>query len=142
MDFNLMISKNQDDMNRQLSEENASLKNCFKMLQKELFDIVDLKCDTYLKRFKAEMSDGNMEIESEEIIKAEINKIRDELFNMNFLETQNEIVRRFQDNFQKLKDFMERIDKDIAQLAVFNLKEDQIITDDPTSKFSGITSIQ
>lgn len=49
-----------------------------------MFDIVKLKSDIYMKRFKAEnYTDG---ISSEEILKNDIEKIKDELFNLDFEE--------------------------------------------------------
>ncbi len=60
-DFNLMIAKNQEEIQRRLCEENTELKDCLKQLQKELFDIVDLKSDIYLKRFRAEFPFSNSE---------------------------------------------------------------------------------
>ena len=49
-----------------------------------MFDIVKLKTDIYLKRFKADNMAEN--ISSEEILKHDIEKIKDELFNMDFEE--------------------------------------------------------
>ena len=49
-----MIAKNQEEIQRRLSDENSELKECLKQLQRELFDIVDLKSEIYMKRFKAE----------------------------------------------------------------------------------------
>ena len=49
-----MISKNQDEILRRLSDENAEIKECLKALQRELFEIVDLKSEIYMKRYRAE----------------------------------------------------------------------------------------
>lgn len=54
MDFQLMISRSQDDIVRRVCEENSELKECLKSLQKEMFDIVDLKTSIYRNRFEAE----------------------------------------------------------------------------------------
>ena len=70
-DFNIMIAKSQEEMYKKITEENQQLKNCFKQLQGELFNIVDLKADIYLKRFRAEYGDTR-EFENEETIKSEI----------------------------------------------------------------------
>jgi hypothetical protein len=56
MDFHLMVSKNQDEIVRRICEENNELKECLKALQKEMFDIVDLKSAIYRNRFEAELS--------------------------------------------------------------------------------------
>ena len=74
------------------------------------------------------------------MLRNEIEKIREELFNLPFEETRQEILAKFAQNFKKLKDFMEKVDKDIGQLSVFNQKDEGI--DDPNSKFGGITSVQ
>ena len=71
----------------------------------------------------------------------EIERIREELFNLPFQESGKEIISKFQTNFSKLRDFMEKIDKEVAQLSVFNEKND-VTYDDVTSKFSQITSVQ
>ena len=103
------------------------------MLQREMFDIVKLKSDIYMKRFKAENFDPNdkQAFSSEEIIKNEISSIKENLFNLNFEETGKEIIQKFKINFKKLKDFMENVDKGIAQLSVFNTKgQGDMINDD------------
>jgi hypothetical protein len=56
MDFHLMVSKNQDEIVRRICDENNELKECLKSLQKEMFDIVDLKSAIYRNRFEAELS--------------------------------------------------------------------------------------
>ena len=53
-DMHLMISKSQEEAYRRITSENHELKDCLKMLQRELFDIVKLKSDIYMRRFKAE----------------------------------------------------------------------------------------
>ena len=58
-----------------------------------MFDIVKLKSDIYTKRFKAEnITDG---VASEEILQHGIEKIKDELLNLDFEEQGNEIVHKF-----------------------------------------------
>jgi hypothetical protein len=56
MDFHLMVSRNQDEIVRRICDENNELKECLKALQKEMFDIVDLKSAIYRNRFEAELS--------------------------------------------------------------------------------------
>ena len=53
-DMHLMISKSQEEAYKRISQENNDLKDCLKNLQREMFDIVKLKSDIYMKRFKAE----------------------------------------------------------------------------------------
>ena len=53
-DFHLMISQDQDARFKEMSEENADLRECLKMLQREIMEIVQVKKDVFSKRFKAE----------------------------------------------------------------------------------------
>lgn len=105
-----------------------------------MFDIVSLKSDIFKHRFSAEYG-AEREPDNEEVLKHEIEKVREELFNMSFDENQGkDIMQKFRYNFQRLKDFMESVDKEIGSLAIFNEKEETF--EDSMSKFSGITSIQ
>lgn len=81
-----------------------------------------------------------MDFEGEDVIKHEIEKIREEVFNLPFEESGQEIIQRFQQNFSKLKDFMTKIDKEMTNLSTFNVKEERAIND-PTNKFTGVTSV-
>ena len=97
-----MISKSQEESYKRVSVENQELKDCLKGLQKEMFDIVKLKSDIYTKRFKAEnfrADDPLNNITSEEILQHEIEKIRDNIFNLPFEETGREIIHKFKMNF-------------------------------------------
>ena len=100
-----------------------------------MFDIVKLKTDIYTKRFKAENMAEN--ISSEEILKNDIEKIKEELFNLDFEEQGRDIIHRFRLNFHKLKEFMGNVDKGMAELYVFNYKSiDPVLDDD-----KGMTSV-
>ena len=81
-------------------------------MQRELFDIVDLKSEIYLKRMRAE--GVNEDEEREGVIRHEIERIREELFNLPFEESGKEIIQKFQFNFTKLRDFMSKIDHEIS----------------------------
>lgn len=87
-DMSLMIQKSHEELYKKVQSENHELKDCLKMLQREMFDIVKMKSDIYLKRFKAENfnPDDVQAVTSEEILKHEITKIKEQLFNMNFEE--------------------------------------------------------
>lgn len=125
-----------------MSSENGQLKEALKMLQRELLDIVQLKHDIYTQRFKAEFG-AHKQPESEEQIAHQIQLIRDELFNTAFDENGKELVQKFKLNFQRLKEFMHTIDKEIGSMAVFNQREDKAVFNDETAdKFSDITSVQ
>lgn len=114
-----MIQKGQEEMYKRMSDENLRLRECLKQLQRELFDIVDLKTDIFRKRHRAEYN-NEVEFESEEVMRHEIEKIKEEVFNLPFDEAGAEITQRFQQNFAKLKEFMSKIDQEIANLGVFN----------------------
>ena len=53
-DFHLMISKDQEDVYRRVTEENNDLRDCLKLLQREMVEVVCLKNDVFTQRFKAE----------------------------------------------------------------------------------------
>lgn len=59
-----------------------------------MFDIVKLKSEIYLRRFKAENYNPNdvQAVTSEEILKNEITQIKENLFNLNFDEAGREII--------------------------------------------------
>ena len=96
-DLNLMVSKNREEVLERITQENHDLKDCLKALQREMFDIVKLKSDIYLKRFKAENFNAGdaSAVSSDEILRHEIEKIREELFNLPFGETGREIIHKF-----------------------------------------------
>lgn len=119
-DFHLMISKDQEEAYRRISDENNDLRDCLRLLQREMTEIVCLKNDMFTQRFKAE---HGRDLESEEKITAKIEAIRDELFNLNFEETGRELIQKFKVNFQRLREFMSDIDRETSQLAVFNQRD-------------------
>jgi hypothetical protein len=108
-----MIVKGNEDNMRRLTEENHSLRNCLKDLQKELFEIVEFKKETFMKRYKAERG-LSIDYENEEVVRHEIERIRDDIFNLPFEEAGRDIVQRFHQNFRKMKEFMENIDKEMS----------------------------
>jgi hypothetical protein len=122
MDFQLMISRSQDDIVRRICDENAELKDCLKALQKEMFDIVDLKTTIYKNRIEAEL---NGEASPFDAVRHDLERIREELFGLPFEQAGRELVLKFQRNFSKLRDFMERVDRDISQLSVFGGKHSE-----------------
>ena len=96
-------------------------------------EIVNLKQDMYSKRFKAEFGASKEPTTaaetSHEQIAHQIEQIRDEVFNVNFDESGRELIQKFRLNFQRLREFMQAIDKEIAALAVFNKREDPLSAD-------------
>lgn len=70
-----------------------------------------------MKRYRTEFSQinkGQLEYDSEEVVRNEIEKIREEIFNLPFQESGEQIIQKFKSNLTKLKEFMEKIDKEIA----------------------------
>lgn len=59
-------------------------------------------------------------MENEENVKHDLEMIRDELFNLPFVEAGRELIVKFKSNYSKLKEFMEKIDKDVSKLSVFS----------------------
>jgi len=49
------------------------------------------------------------------------------LFNLDFEDKGDEIIQKFKLNFRKFSEFMRNVDKEIASLAVFNQKDDQLV---------------
>ena len=97
--------------------ENSELKEALKLLQKELLEIVVVKHDVFMRRYKAEYgSESRPNQETEEALSAQIDTIRDELFNQNFEESGKELIAKFRHNFQRLREFMHTIDKEIGSL--------------------------
>ncbi len=85
----------------------------------------------FSKRFKAEFgANKEQPPETQEALAHQIEAIRDELFNVNFEENGRELIQKFRLNFQRLKEFLHSIDKEVASLAVFNQRDDQMSSTD------------
>ncbi len=79
----------------------------------------------FSKRFKAEFgANKEQPPETQEALAHQIEAIRDELFNVNFEENGKELIQKFRLNFQRLKEFLHSIAKEVASLAVFNQRDD------------------
>ena len=129
-DFHLMISREQEQVYTRMRDENQDLRECLRLLQKEIMDIVNFKQEMFTKRFKAEYGSArDSTAETQEQLMHRIEMIRDELFNVSFEENGRELVQKFRLNFQRLKEFMQTIDKEVAALAIFNQR-----TDDPLAQ--------
>ena len=88
-----------------MRDENQDLRECLKLLQREIFDIVNLKQDIYTKRFKAEFGGQSKDVASgsqaeiQENIAHQIETIREDLFNLPFEDSGKELIHRFKVNF-------------------------------------------
>lgn len=129
-DFHLMISKDQEQNYNRVCEENNSLRDCLRLLQREMLEVVCLKNDVFTQRFKAE---HGRDIDNTDKMTAKIESIREELFNMSFEETGKDLIQKFRQNFQRLRDFMGSVDKEIAQMAVFNQRDEPADGEDKNS---------
>jgi hypothetical protein len=74
--------------------------------------------------------------------------LREELFNTAFDENGKDIIQKFKVNFQRLRDFMKTVDKEINDMQIFNQKDDRGVLnanneiDECKDKYSEITSVQ
>ena len=69
------------------------MRDCLRLLQKEVMEIVNLKQDMFSKRFKAEFGASREPTpETQEALAHQIETIRDELFNVNFEENGRELI--------------------------------------------------
>lgn len=74
--------------------------------------------------------------------------MREELFNTAFDENGKDIIQKFKVNFQRLRDFMKTVDKEINDMQIFNQKDDRGVLnanneiDECKDKYSEITSVQ
>ena len=99
-DFHLMISREQEQVYSRMRDENQDLRECLRLLQKEIMDIVTFKQDMFSKRFKAEYGSSREPApETQEALAHKVELIRDELFNVNFEENGRELVQKFRLNF-------------------------------------------
>ena len=91
-----MISKDQEEIYRRVTAENSELRDCLRMLQREMMDIVCLKNDIFAQRFKAEYG---KDLDNEEKMNAKIEQIKDELFNLSYEESGKDLIQKFKQNF-------------------------------------------
>lgn len=91
-----MISKDQEDVYRRVTEENNDLRDCLKLLQREMMEVVCLKNDVFTQRFKAE---HGKDLENDKKLNARIEQIKDELFNLGFEESGKDLIQKFKTNF-------------------------------------------
>lgn len=104
-----------------------------------MLDIVSLKNDVFTARFRAE---HGRDLDSEDKVAAKIDQIRDELFNLSFEESGKDLMNKFRQNFQRLREFMTAVDKEVANMAVFNQKDDLTLDAEDGGKHSSASSVQ
>ena len=151
-DFQEMITQDQDARFNQMSEENAALRECLKMLEREVMDIIQMRKDVFSKRSRAEYGASNEVPPEMDIAKEhQIETICEGFFNVSFEEKSSELIAKFKMDLQRLKECMQDVDKEIAQRVMINPNEDvgrvagEFIAaevPDPEDKFARITSVQ
>ena len=85
-----------------LSTENEQLRECLKLLQKEIFEIVNIKSQTLMKRYEAEYGKQP----SKDFTAHEIEAMNEDMMNMPYKSHGLTILQGFQRNIESLKEFM------------------------------------
>ena len=120
-------------MQQRTLAENADLRECLKMLQRELLEIASLKSDAFKRRYEAEFKQAV----DDSLVAHDIQPVREELFDAHFENSGREIIPKFQENIRRLRDFMGRIDRETKQLSVFADEEDDV----EGKEFSNLKSV-
>jgi len=93
-DFTLLISKSHGSIEETLKNENTELRDCLKMLQKELFEIVQIKRDTFKQRYRTEF---NVEADSKHT-EDDLEEVSDGMMNLHFDQSGPNLIPTFQSN--------------------------------------------
>lgn len=133
-EFTYLVTKANHELQNSLKTENSDLKECIKMLQEELLEIVKVKVSHVNKRYNTEFR-GDMD---QTFTRNDIEPINMDLVNMPFDQTGRLIITKFQENIRKLGDFLTRVDKDV-NAAFRDVTDDENF--DPNNEFSNIKSI-
>jgi flavodoxin len=133
-EFTYLVTKANQELQNSLKTENSDLKECIKMLQEELLEIVKVKVSHVNKRYSTEFQQDM----DQTLARHDIEPINMDLVDMPFDLTGRVIITKFQENIRKLRDFLTRVDKDVN--TVFNDAADQE-NFDPNNEFSNIRSI-
>ena len=133
-EFTYLVTKANQEIQNNLKSENQDLRECIKMLQKELLEIIQLKSNTFSRRYNNEFK---QEL-NEDFAKHNIVPVKEDLINMPFDNCGKDIISQFQANIRKLRDFLLRVDKDMEE--IFNEESNNDEFDDG-NQFSNIRSI-
>lgn len=133
-EFTYLVTKANQELQNSLKTENSDLKECIKMLQEELLEIVKVKVSHVNKRYNTEFQ-RDMD---QTFTRNDIEPINMDLVNMPFDHTGRVIITKFQENIRKLRDFLTRVDKDV-NAAFRDVTDDENF--DPNNEFSNIRSI-
>jgi len=132
-EFTYLVTKANQEVQNSLKTENEDLRECIKMLQDELLEIVKVKIEHCKTRHNTEYK-RNLE---QDFNDHEIEPMNKDLINMPFEESGNRILTHFQENIRKLSDFLSRVDKNISP----NFNEEEQDELDPEGEFSNIRSV-
>ncbi|CAI2370133.1 unnamed protein product [Moneuplotes crassus] len=135
-EFTYLVTKANQEVQSSLKTENEDLRDCIKMLQDELLEIIKVKTENYQKRFNTEFKQ-NLE---EEFARHDIEPVNKDLVNMPYEESGKKIILQFQENIRKLRDFLGTMDRDMAARFA---EEDNYDEDDTTlgREFANIRSV-
>ena len=137
-EFTYLVTKANQEVQNSLRTENEDLKDCIKMLQDELLEIVKVKTENYSKRYNTEFKQNLEEAFSQH----EIHPINKDFINMPFEESGKMIIVQFQENIRNLRDFLARIDQDMANTFSQGPHVDEEDEEyDPNGEFKNIRSI-
>ncbi len=135
-EFTYFVTKANQEVHNTLRTENEDLRDCIKMLQDELLDIVKVKIDNYKKRYNTEFRQ-NLD---QEFARHDINPINKDLIQMPYEEAGKTIVLQFQENIRNLRDFLNKVDQDMA--ATFTRDADAEGEEyDPNGEFANVRSV-
>jgi len=102
-EFTYLVTQANQEVQNSLKTENSDLRECIKMLQNELLEIVQVKAKDFSRRYDGAQAQNDHGIEPMDT----------DLVNMPFEMTGRDIISHFQENIRKLRDFLTRVDKDV-----------------------------
>lgn len=80
-----------------------------------MFDIIKLKSDIYKQRLKVENSEVAT---TQEMLGHQLEKIKEGIIDLPFEERGQDIIGKFNNNFEKLKQYIESMDENMNDLAI------------------------
>jgi hypothetical protein len=111
-EFTYLVTKANQEVQNSLKSENSDLKECIKMLQNELLEIVQVKTEHFGKRYNTEYQKNLDKAMTEH----DIQPLNTDLVNMPFEHSGKTILTQFQENIRRLRDFLTRVDKDMKDV--------------------------
>jgi len=109
-EFLQLISRTNQERIRGLEQENHEVRECLRMLQREMIEIVAIKQDSFWKRY--EISTSKQLDPNDPVLKPVIKPLSEETFNISFQKDAKIVVTQFEQNILRLREFLTKIDKD------------------------------